>query len=170
MKKSEQISYIITKSWLGHVLIAQSAKGICAIHIGDFAEALPIALQRQFPRTILVEDKAMKKLAADIVKLIKNPRSKVNLKLDIRGTEFQKRVWDAVRKIPYGNTLSYADIARKINAGRAMRAVGTACGANNLAIVIPCHRVVRSDGSVSGYAWGKARRQKLLDLEARAAA
>ena len=166
MTKNEELEYGFFPSSLGTLLVAQSKKGVCAILIGSTRAPLMADLKRRFPSAILNRGGATLTARAKIIaNLIDKPKSNPILPLDIRGTDFQKRVWRALCQIPPGKTASYADIARKINAPKAMRAVAGACAANPLSIVIPCHRVVRSDGALSGYYWGIPRKQKLLEIE-----
>jgi AraC family transcriptional regulator of adaptative response/methylated-DNA-[protein]-cysteine methyltransferase len=141
--------------------------GICAILLGDDAQRLVQDLQDKFPNAELIGgDAQYEALMAQVVGLIEAPENGLALPLDIRGTAFQQRVWQALRAIPVGETVSYADIARRIGAPKAVRAVAGACAANVLAVAIPCHRVVRNDGAVSGYRWGVERKQALLEKEA----
>lgn len=152
---------------LGQLLVAQNAKGICAILLGDDAEYLRADLQQRFPSAALHEDNAqLKKNITQVINAIEQPTANLHLPLDIQGTVFQQRVWDALQKIPAGETRSYTDIARAIGSPKAVRAVAGACAANAIAILIPCHRVVRNDGNLSGYRWGIDRKQQLLQREA----
>jgi AraC family transcriptional regulator of adaptative response/methylated-DNA-[protein]-cysteine methyltransferase len=138
-----------------------------AIFIADDPDKLARDLQDRFPKARLVgADREYEALVARVVGLVEAPALGVDLPLDIRGTAFQQRVWKALRKIPAGKTATYADIAARIGLPKAVRAVASACAANRLAVAIPCHRVVRSDGSLSGYAWGVERKRKLLQAEA----
>jgi AraC family transcriptional regulator, regulatory protein of adaptative response / methylated-DNA-[protein]-cysteine methyltransferase len=140
---------------------------VAAILLGDDPDKLVRNLQDRFPRAHLVgADHDYEALVARVVGFVEAPRIGLDLPLDIRGTAFQQRVWQALQEIPVGTTVSYTEIARWIGAPGAMRAVAGACAANNLAIAIPCHRVVRNDGSLSGYAWGIERKRVLLDREA----
>jgi AraC family transcriptional regulator of adaptative response/methylated-DNA-[protein]-cysteine methyltransferase len=137
-----------------------------SILIDDEPEALVRALQDRFPNAQLVgADKEYEQLVARVVGLVESPGANVELPLDVRGTVFQRKVWQALRKIPVGKTVSYADIARRIGAPKAVRAVAGACAANNIAVAIPCHRVIRNDGNVSGYRWGVERKRALLERE-----
>ena len=164
---SNIIHFGFTDSPLGAVGVACSAKGICAILLADQPRDLLCELTQQFPHAELVEDAvALAPALAQVVRYIESPANGIDLPLDVGGTEFQRRVWRALRKIPGGTTASYADIARRIGAPKSVRAVAQACGANTLAIVIPCHRVVRSDGALSGYRWGVTRKRTLLECEA----
>jgi AraC family transcriptional regulator, regulatory protein of adaptative response / methylated-DNA-[protein]-cysteine methyltransferase len=151
---------------LGAVLVAATDQGVCAILLGDDPEPLVRDLQDRFPGAAFQGgDEAFERWMARVVGLIEAPARGADLPLDIRGTAFQQRVWEALRRIPVGSTASYAEIARAIGAPAATRAVARACGANPIAIAIPCHRVVRSDGGLSGYRWGVARKRDLLDRE-----
>jgi AraC family transcriptional regulator of adaptative response/methylated-DNA-[protein]-cysteine methyltransferase len=152
---------------LGAVAVASSPKGICAIVLADHRRDLHPQLRQAFPAAELVEDSAdLAPALARVVRFVESPAAGLDLPLDVHGTDFQQRVWRALRKIPAGKTASYADIARKIDAPKSVRAVAQACGANTLALAIPCHRVVRSDGALSGYRWGVTRKRALLDREA----
>ena len=151
---------------LGAILVAQSHRGVCAILLGDDPDALVRDLQDQFPKAELVgADRGFEQLIAQVVGFIETPALGLDLPLDLRGTAFQQRVWQALRDIPLGSTASYAQIAERIGAPKSYRAVAQACGANNLAVAIPCHRVVRSNGELSGYRWGVERKQRLLERE-----
>jgi AraC family transcriptional regulator of adaptative response/methylated-DNA-[protein]-cysteine methyltransferase len=151
---------------LGLALVGQSARGVCAILLGDDAETLRDDLRRRFPRARLVDgDRAFEAVVARVVACVDTPRLGLDLPLDVRGTAFQHRVWRALRDIPPGATASYAEIARRIGAPRAVRAVAAACAANPVAVAIPCHRVVRSDGDLAGYRWGLPRKRALLARE-----
>jgi AraC family transcriptional regulator, regulatory protein of adaptative response / methylated-DNA-[protein]-cysteine methyltransferase len=163
----EEIRFAVGQCSLGSILVAQSGRGICAILLGDDPDALLKELQDGFHRANLIGgDAKFEKLVAQVVGLVEAPGARFDLPLDIRGTVFQRRVWEALRKIPPGGTASYAEIARRIGAPKSVRAVAGACAANTLAIAIPCHRVVRNDGALSGYRWGIERKRALLDMEA----
>ena len=163
------IRFAIGQCSLGAILVAASDVGVCAILLGDDPEALARDLQDRFPRAQLVGgDVAFEQRVAQVVGLIEAPRLGHDLPLDVRGTAFQQRVWQALRQIPPGETASYRDIAERIGAPTSMRAVAQACGANALAVAIPCHRVVRQDGALSGYRWGVERKRALLAREAEA--
>ncbi|MBV9077727.1 MAG: bifunctional DNA-binding transcriptional regulator/O6-methylguanine-DNA methyltransferase Ada [Methylobacteriaceae bacterium] len=165
-----RIRFAIGECSLGSVLVAATERGVCAILLGDDPDALLRDLQDRFPKAELVgDDPAFGETVARVVGLVEAPGRGLGLPLDIRGTAFQERVWDALRNIPAGRTATYAEIAAAIGAPAAVRAVAGACAANALAIAIPCHRVVRSDGSLSGYRWGVARKRALLDREGEAA-
>jgi AraC family transcriptional regulator of adaptative response/methylated-DNA-[protein]-cysteine methyltransferase len=166
----QDIRFAIAECSLGPVLIAASEKGVCAILFGDNPEALERDLQDQFPRARLIGgDKSFQELTAKVVAFVENPAKSLDLPLDIRGTAFQHRVWDALRRIPVGSTASYAEIARKIGAPKAVRAVARACATNRIAVAIPCHRVIGSDGSLTGYRGGIERKRALLVKEAKEA-
>ena len=152
---------------LGAILVAASAKGITAILLGDDAEALVHDLEDRFPNATLIGgDRAFEDVMAKVVGLVDAPRSGFDLPLDLRGTAFQHRVWEALRAIPAGTTVTYSEIAERIGMPKAVRAVASACAANKIAIAIPCHRVVRNDGSLSGYRWGVERKRTLIAREA----
>jgi AraC family transcriptional regulator of adaptative response/methylated-DNA-[protein]-cysteine methyltransferase len=163
----EALRFAVGHCSLGAILVASSDKGIAAISIGDDPESLLRALQDQFPRATLIGgDAHYEARVAEVVGFVEAPAVGLHLPLDVRGTAFQQRVWKALREIPAGKTTSYRDVARKIGAPRAVRAVASACAANTIAVAIPCHRVVRRDGSLSGYRWGIERKRALLDREA----
>jgi AraC family transcriptional regulator of adaptative response/methylated-DNA-[protein]-cysteine methyltransferase len=164
-----QIHFGIGDTPLGLVLVASSARGVCSILIGAEARSLTRDLQRRFPQAQLVRDDArLKGALARVRAFLDTPAKGLDLPLDVNGTDFQKRVWRALTGIPAGTTASYSDIARRIDAPKSFRAVAQACGANPVALAIPCHRVVRTDGALSGYRWGIARKRTLLEREARA--
>jgi AraC family transcriptional regulator of adaptative response/methylated-DNA-[protein]-cysteine methyltransferase len=152
---------------LGSILVAQSERGICAILLGDDPDALTRDLQDRFPQATLIGgDAEFEQFVATVVGFVEAPALGLDLPLDVRGTAFQQRVWHALRTIPAGATASYTDIAKRIGAPHAVRAVAQACGANALAVAIPCHRVVRRDGALAGYRWGVERKRTLLAREA----
>jgi AraC family transcriptional regulator of adaptative response/methylated-DNA-[protein]-cysteine methyltransferase len=160
------IRFAIGESSLGAILVARSAKGVCAILLGDDPDALVRQIQDRFPKANLIGgDAAFEALVSRVVGFVEAPRLGFDLPLDIRGTAFQQRVWQALREIPAGTTASYAEIARRIGAAHSARAVAHACAENEIAVAIPCHRVVRSDGALSGYRWGVARKSALLKKE-----
>jgi AraC family transcriptional regulator of adaptative response/methylated-DNA-[protein]-cysteine methyltransferase len=163
-----EIYFAIGECSMGSILAAQTERGVCAILIGDDAEQLLRDLQDRFPNAKLVGDSAgYHNLVARIVGLVENPKSGFDLPLDIQGTAFQKRVWKALQRIPPGSTATYTEIARTIGMPKAVRAVAQACASNLLAVAIPCHRVIRTDGSLSGYRWGVERKRALLEKESR---
>jgi AraC family transcriptional regulator of adaptative response/methylated-DNA-[protein]-cysteine methyltransferase len=162
-----EIEFAITQSSLGLVLVARSERGLCAVLFGDDEAELQRDLQSRFPRaTVAEQPEALGKLADAVVAYIESPKRGLDVPLDVRGTDFQRTVWQALQEIPAGSTASYSDIAARIGQPTAMRAVAQACGANALAVVIPCHRVVTVDGKVTGYRWGVERKRALLDREA----
>lgn len=165
-----RIRFAVGQCSLGAILVAQSERGLCAILLGEDPESLVQDLQRRFPKAeLLGGDAAFEQVVATVVGFIEAPQLGLDLPLDIRGTAFQQRVWRALRELPPGTTTSYAELARRIGVPSATRAVAGACAANVLAVAIPCHRVVRTDGSLSGYRWGVERKRRLLELEAAAA-
>lgn len=164
---AQDIRFAVGQCSLGAVLVAASAQGVCAILLGDDPQALVRDLQDRFRTAHLIgADRGFEQWVAQVVGLIESPKVGLALPLDIRGTAFQQRVWQALRGIPAGQTVSYTEIARRIGSPQALRAVAGACAANPLAVAIPCHRVVRHDGALSGYRWGIERKRILLDREA----
>jgi len=164
-----EIRFAVGECSLGSILVAQSDRGICAILLGDDPDSLARDLQDQFPRANLIGgDAAFEQFVAKVVGFVEAPALGLDLPLDVRGTAFQRRVWQSLRKIPAGSTASYTDIAKRIGSPNSVRAVAQACGANALAVAIPCHRVVRNDGALSGYRWGVERKRALLEKEAHA--
>ncbi|QHD07167.1 bifunctional DNA-binding transcriptional regulator/O6-methylguanine-DNA methyltransferase Ada [Pseudomonas sp. R76] len=165
---NSEIRFAVGQCSLGAILVAQSQRGVCAILLGDDPDKLVRDLQDQFPKAELVgADRDFEQLIAQVVGFIEAPALGLDLPLDLRGTAFQERVWQALREIPVGSTASYAQIAQRIGAPKSFRAVAQACGANHLAVAIPCHRVVRSNGELSGYRWGVERKRQLLERETR---
>lgn len=163
---NEALRFAVAQSQLGAILVASSRKGVAAILMGDDPEALVHDLQDRFPKARLIgADRAYERLVAKVVSFVESPGLGCNLPLDVRGTAFQRRVWQVLRKIPAGRTVTYREIAVRIGAPQSVRAVAGACAANHLAVAIPCHRVVRQDGSPSGYAWGVERKRRLLQAE-----
>jgi AraC family transcriptional regulator of adaptative response/methylated-DNA-[protein]-cysteine methyltransferase len=161
-----EIHYATAPCSLGLVLVAASGAGICAISLGDDAAALAADLAHKFPQARLADDPEFTQTLAQVVSLIDAPGTRQDLPLDIRGTAFQRRVWEALRKIPAGRTASYTEIAARIGAPNSVRAVAAACAANTLAVAVPCHRAVRADGKLAGYRWGISRKRALLEREA----
>jgi AraC family transcriptional regulator, regulatory protein of adaptative response / methylated-DNA-[protein]-cysteine methyltransferase len=163
-----EIRFAIGECSLGAVLVAASERGVCAILIGDDPDELAHDLEDQFPHARLVGgDAVFETLIAKVVGFVEAPGFGLDLPLDVRGTAFQQRVWQALRAIPAGETVSYTELAKRIGAPESVRAVAAACAANRLAVAIPCHRVVRNDGGLSGYRWGVARKRALIEREAR---
>lgn len=166
LKKNEPITYACGTSSLGEFLVAQSQKGICAILLGDNQEELVTELKERFPTAELQpSEENISELLQQLVSLIEQPTQSLQLPLDIRGTLFQQKVWELLQQIPAGETRSYTQIAQALGTPKAIRAVASACAANALAIIIPCHRVVRSDGHLAGYRWGLERKKILLQRE-----
>jgi AraC family transcriptional regulator of adaptative response/methylated-DNA-[protein]-cysteine methyltransferase len=164
---NEEIRFAVGECSLGALLVASSKKGIAAILLGGDPDRLVQELQDRFPKANLIgADREYEALVARVVGFIEAPEG-LDLPLDIRGTAFQRRVWRALKDIPVGRTISYAELAGRIGSPKAVRAVAGACAANNIAVAIPCHRVVRHDGSISGYAWGVDRKRALIAKEAR---
>jgi AraC family transcriptional regulator, regulatory protein of adaptative response / methylated-DNA-[protein]-cysteine methyltransferase len=164
---NERIRFAVGETSLGAILVASSKVGVVSILLGNDPDKLVRDLQDRFPKAHLIgADRSYEKLVARVVALVEAPALALSLPLDVRGTAFQHRVWRALQKIPAGQTVSYAELAGRIGSPKAARAVAAACAANSLAIAIPCHRVVKNDGSLSGYAWGVERKRILLDREA----
>lgn len=160
------IRFAVGKCSLGSVLAASTEKGVCAILMGDDPKALVRELEGRFPKARLIaNDRKYAGVLATVIGLVESPRRGLDLPLDIQGTVFQRRVWLVLRKIPAGETLSYTELARRAGAPRAVRAVAGACAANAIAVVIPCHRIVRNNGDISGYRWGVERKRELLRRE-----
>ena len=163
-----EIRFAVGECSLGSILVASSANGICAIALGDNPDRLIRDLEQRFPKARLVGgDAAYKKTVAKVVAFVEQPAIGLDLPLDVRGTAFQERVWRALRRIPPGRKVTYTELARSIGAPAAVRAVAGACAANTIAVAIPCHRVVRKGGALSGYRWGVARKRVLLDRESK---
>ncbi len=161
------IRFAVGECSLGSILVAASDKGVCAIEFGDDPDVLVRGLQDRFPSARLIGgDRQFEQLVATVVGFVEAPALGLDLPLDIRGTAFQQRVWQALREIPVGSTASYTEIAERIGTPKAARAVAHACASNRIAVAIPCHRVVRTDGGLSGYRWGVERKRALLDREA----
>lgn len=169
--KDVRISFAIGETSLGFILVASSQKGLCAIFLGDDPDVLARDLQHRFPNAVLSGDDAeFDRIVSQVIRSIEDPAKGLDLPLDIRGTAFQQRVWEALRRIPVGKTMSYAEIARSLGQPGGARAVAGACASNVLAGAIPCHRVVKSDGAISGYRWGADRKRAVLRREGAAAA
>ncbi|MBA4742477.1 MAG: bifunctional DNA-binding transcriptional regulator/O6-methylguanine-DNA methyltransferase Ada [Azoarcus sp.] len=163
---STTIRFAIGQCWLGAVLVAATSRGLCAVLLGDEPDALVRELQDRFPRAELCGgDADFEQVVAQVVGFVEAPHRGLDLPLDLRGTAFQLRVWQALRDVPAGTTVSYTELARRIGAPAAVRAVAGACAANALAVAIPCHRVVRLNGDPSGYRWGVARKRALIARE-----
>jgi AraC family transcriptional regulator of adaptative response/methylated-DNA-[protein]-cysteine methyltransferase len=164
--KGQNISYSCFSTPLGTVLIAATGRGLCSLKLGSDAKELKRLLTQEFGEAELVEQ-PLPALKKGIVEFLQGDANLAKVPVDIRGTVFQRKVWNELRRIPRGETRTYAEIARAIGAPAAVRAVGSACGANPVALVVPCHRAVRTDGGLGGYAWGLPRKKKLLALEKR---
>lgn len=165
-----EIRFAVQPCWLGWVLVAATPQGICAIAFDDTPEALTTQLHDQFPNAVFLDDDpAFATWVEQVLKFIEAPQHGLDLPLDIRGTVFQQQVWKALQTIPAGHTVSYAEVARQIGKPKAVRAVAQACAANQLAVAVPCHRVIASNGALSGYRWGRDRKQALLEQEAQGA-
>jgi len=162
--KGQRISYCSFRSPLGTVLVAATDKGVCSVKLGDDAGWLERLLAEEFSQAELAR-RPMPEVKSALLDFMQGAASLARVPLDIRGTVFQRRVWDELRRIPRGETRTYSEIAAAIGAPAAIRAVGSACGANPVALAVPCHRAVRSDGGLGGYAWGLGRKKKLLALE-----
>ena len=160
-----EIRYAIGKSSLGLILIAESERGLCSIMLGDDPDVLLDELLKRFSKAeIIAGDRAFEQHVAQVVGFVESPKIGLDLPLDIQGTAFQQRVWQALRQIPSGKTASYAEIASSIGSPKAARAIAQACASNYLAVAIPCHRIVHNDGSISGYRWGVERKKALLKM------
>jgi AraC family transcriptional regulator of adaptative response/methylated-DNA-[protein]-cysteine methyltransferase len=163
--KGDTLNVTIAKTSLGLALVAQSGAGLTAVLLGDNRTELRNDLQQRFPDAQLI-DATANDVVASVVDLIESPARRFTARLDLRGTEFQQKVWKALREIPAGATATYTAIAKRIGQPKSARAVAQACAANHVAVAVPCHRVIRSDGQLSGYRWGVARKRALLDREA----
>lgn len=164
----ETIKYAWTRCSLGHLLVASTSKGICAIELGDDPSKLLADFKNRFAdATLIPGDKNFSRTVACVVALMESPKVGFDLPLDIRGTAFQHRVWQALRKIPVGETITYTELAERLGCPRSVRAVASACAANRIAVAVPCHRVVRIDGNLAGYYWGIERKKELIDREKR---
>jgi AraC family transcriptional regulator, regulatory protein of adaptative response / methylated-DNA-[protein]-cysteine methyltransferase len=168
MTRSDTVRFTVGESTLGSVLVAMSDKGLRAISLGDDPETLVRELRDECDGEPLADDAGLKGVLAEIVSFVENPARALDLPLDVSGTPFQQRVWQAVRAIPAGSRASYGEIAERIGAPKEAYAVGETCAANRIALAIPCHRVVRKDGGLGDYRWGFKRKRALLAREARA--
>lgn len=165
----KQIFYRVGESDLGNVLVAASEQAVCAILLGDDADSVVASLQLQWPNADLIAaEHALQTELEQVLRLIDDPNHTVHLKLALKATAFQRSVWSCLQQIPVGSTWSYQQLAAAINRPEAVRAVANACAANRHALLIPCHRVLRADGNLSGYRWGVKRKQALLERELRA--
>ncbi len=166
---SEEIRFATAPCSLGTVLVAAGGRGVCAIELGESADALAAGLKKRFSKARLRREPGLGGWVRKVVAFVEKPARPLDLPLDVQGTAFQRRVWNALRAIPLGSTATYAEIAERIGRPSAARAVARACGSNRLALAIPCHRVVSSDGSLRGYRWGAERKRDLLARERKAA-
>jgi AraC family transcriptional regulator, regulatory protein of adaptative response / methylated-DNA-[protein]-cysteine methyltransferase len=165
----QSVRFAVGECSLGLVLVGATAKGVCAIILGDDPKTLQTELWDMFPNAELTRgDREFQNLVAKVIAFVDAPSGNLDLPLDVQGTAFQHRVWDALRRIPPGATATYTEIADRIGAPKAVRAVARACATNKISLAIPCHRVVRSDGSLAGYRWGVERKRALLDKETKA--
>ena len=168
MREPDELQVTISESSIGLVLVAQSEKGVTAVLLGDDRDALRTDLQSRFPNAVLTDHVATwNERTIEVIELVESSRQEISAPLDMRGSEFQRSVWRALQEIPAGTTASYSEVASRIGRPGAERAVAAACASNHLAVVVPCHRVVRSDGQLSGYRWGVDRKRLLLDRERR---
>jgi AraC family transcriptional regulator, regulatory protein of adaptative response / methylated-DNA-[protein]-cysteine methyltransferase len=164
---SQKIVYTVTDSPLGKLLVAGTEKGICKISLGDAEGKLSESLYTEFPKALITADKAaLKDAVRAILEYLEQKKTKIDLPLDLQATTFQMRVWRELQRIPYGKTLSYEEVAKRLHEPSATRAVARACATNPVALVVPCHRVVRKDGGLGGYRWGIERKKRLLSAEA----
>ncbi len=160
------IDYAFGNSSLGSILVAHTERGICALMLSDDRDELTRDLQHRFPKATLREaDAGFRRRVTDVVRAVEHPETAGQLPLDLRGTAFQLRVWQALREIPAGSTVTYGELARRIGAPKAVRAVARACGANHVSVAVPCHRVIGANGDLTGYRWGKERKRALLARE-----
>ena len=161
-----QILFAIGHSALGLMLVGLSNKGICLISLGDDPKPLIADLRKRFPNDETIKtDLSENPIFSKVFDFVESPGPEIPFPIDLRGTDFQQQVWSALLQIPFGKTSTYTEIAAQIGRPKAFRAVAAACGANPVAIAVPCHRVLRSDGSISGYRWGKNRKKQLLERE-----
>lgn len=161
-----ELNFSIANTPLGLMLVARNQVGICTICLGDKQDNLIATLKKRFPKNKLVNENNSTAITK-VLSAMKSSNDSTNFILDMKGTPFQQKVWQALKKIPYGSTKTYSEIAKQMGSPRAVRAVANACGANPIAIIIPCHRVVRTDGSLSGYRWGVERKRALLEMESK---
>jgi len=165
-REAVAMEFATGKSSLGLVLVARSTRGLCAVLLGDDRDELLRDLRRRFPLATLLDKRVeLSALTAHVIDLVESPTRELDVPLDMRGTEFQRNVWQALRDVPAGSTASYTDIANHVGLPKSVRAVAQACSANPLAVVVPCHRILRRDGQLSGYRWGIERKRSLLNKE-----
>jgi AraC family transcriptional regulator of adaptative response/methylated-DNA-[protein]-cysteine methyltransferase len=162
----ERINFAVAESGLGQVLVAATPRGLCFVTLGDSERAVEQALAAEFPRALRVrDDRALAAEVKEVLARVAGREPHADLPFDVRATAFQRQVWDALRKLPAGTTISYSGLARRIGRPRAVRAVANAVAANPVAVLVPCHRVVREDGKVGEYRWGADRKVGLLNAE-----
>src|SRR4051794_11155463 len=165
-RQPAELHYAIGHCSLGSVLIARGERGVCAVLLGDDPESVTSELEKRFPQAALLpRDQELAQYLSQVVGLIEAPGRPLDLLLDLRGSTFQQRVWQALREIPTGTTTTYSEVASRIGAPKAVRAVARACATNPLALLVPCHRVIGKDGDLSGYRWGVERKRMLLARE-----
>ena len=163
-----RIAYTVTTCRYGFMLVAATERGVSAVSFGDREPPLEEALRAEYPNAeISRNNTSMRRWVNDVLRAVDKDVDQPQLPLDIQATAFRRRVWDALRAIPRGETRTYSQIARQIGSPKAARAVGTACATNPVSYIVPCHRVVREDGGLGGYAYGLDRKQKMLDRESR---
>jgi AraC family transcriptional regulator of adaptative response/methylated-DNA-[protein]-cysteine methyltransferase len=161
-----RVRYAIVPTEAGHLLAAATDRGLCAVMLGDGAESLEASLRREYPAAVLErDDDDLREYTQNVVEQLSGSGNQVGLSLDVPGSAFQWQVWEALRRIPVGETRSYQAIAQELGRPTAARAVGRACASNRLALVIPCHRAVRENGELGGYRWGVDRKRRLLEQE-----
>ena len=161
-----RIAYAIVQSPLGRLLVAATRKGVCAVKIGESGKALEKDLRSEFPEAEITRDDAgVKKPLAALLRHLEGKEPSPDLPLDVRATAFQRRVWAELQAIPAGETRTYTDVARALGLKNGARAVGSACATNPVALIVPCHRVIRADGNLAGYRWGIGRKKRLLEME-----
>lgn len=163
--RGETIAYTIGVASVGHVLVACTTRGVCAVLLGEVPDALVAALAAEFVEATIERSVELEPVVSQVVRSVDVGRPLPDLPLDLRGTAFQHRVWQALRGIPRGQTRTYSQLAKEIGAPRAARAVGAACAANRLALLVPCHRVVRGSGELGGFRWGLDVKRQLLAVE-----
>jgi AraC family transcriptional regulator of adaptative response/methylated-DNA-[protein]-cysteine methyltransferase len=160
------INYTVVSSSMGRLLVAMTDRGVCAVRMGDSDSDLETDLREEFPQAQITRaDSALRDPVQKILNHLDNNEPRLDLPIDVRSTAFQRQVWEKLRAIPYGQTVSYGDVAKALGKPGAVRAVGRACATNPVALVIPCHRVVREDKSLGGYRWGLERKKKLIESE-----
>ncbi|HYD54330.1 MAG TPA: methylated-DNA--[protein]-cysteine S-methyltransferase, partial [Gemmatimonadaceae bacterium] len=164
--RGERIRFTLVDAPVGRLLVGATARGICAVTLGEDDAALEAALRVEFPEAVVErDDEGLASTVESLVERLERERGELTLRLDVRGTAFQWKVWQALQRIPRGETRTYAEVAASIGMPTGARAVARACASNQVALLIPCHRVVRGDGGMGGYRWGVARKEALLQRE-----